>query len=124
MDARRAPAGSRSWRRSRISELRAAGLGRDGGFKSSERAPADRPEGCCTRFVVERGFSGGPVLDDIGNVVWGMIASVDAAGRGVAHAIPAEELWEGVRSAGVGANARLSGHIAARLERAMAAVRE
>ena len=50
-------------------------------------------------FTVEQGFSGGPVLDDLGNVVLGMIAAVDAKGRGVAYAVPAEDLWRALQAA-------------------------
>ena len=50
------------------------------------------PKDSARGFTVERGFSGSPVLDDLGNVVWGMIVAVDIKGRGVAFAVPANDL--------------------------------
>ena len=59
-------------------------------------------------FTVESGFSGSPVLDDLGNVVWGMVIAVAKQGSGVAYAIPAEHLWAALRSAGAETTVRLS----------------
>jgi tetratricopeptide (TPR) repeat protein len=51
-------------------------------------------------FSVKRGFSGAPAMDELGNTVWGMIATVDAAGERVSFAITADDLRMALRSAG------------------------
>jgi hypothetical protein len=53
----------------------------------------------------------------------GMIASVDRAGRGVAHAVPAEDLWAALASAGAGTEVRISDAMDKRAEEAMAGIR-
>jgi hypothetical protein len=45
-------------------------------------------------FAVVRGFSGAPLWDDAGTVVWGMVVEVDAGGRRVAFAIGADRLYD------------------------------
>ena len=45
-------------------------------------------------FVVVRGFSGAPLLDEAGTVIWGMVVEVDARGRPVAFAVGADQLYE------------------------------
>jgi len=45
-------------------------------------------------FTVVRGFSGAPLLDEAGTVVWGMVSEVDAKGRPVAFAVGADRLYE------------------------------
>jgi len=45
-------------------------------------------------FEVVRGFSGAPLLDEAGTVIWGMVTEVDAKGRPVAFVIGAERLYE------------------------------
>jgi tetratricopeptide (TPR) repeat protein len=65
------------------------------------------PENPAGGFTVEGGFSGSTVLDDLGNVVWGMIVAVAEQGTKVAYAIPADDLWAAIRCAGVEATARL-----------------
>ena len=52
-------------------------------------------------FVVGPGFSGSPVMDELGNVVWGMVVSAATTGGGVAYAIPADRLWAALRTAGL-----------------------
>src|SRR5260370_22043032 len=66
------------------------------------------PRNSARGFTVENGFSGSPVLDDLGNVVWGMVIAVAEQGSGVAYAIPADDLWAALRSAGVETTLRLS----------------
>ena len=65
------------------------------------------PENSARGFTVECGFSGSPVLDDLGNVVWGMVVAVAEQGSGVAYAIPAENLWAALQSAGADTTVRL-----------------
>jgi hypothetical protein len=48
-------------------------------------------------FAVVRGFSGAPLLDEAGTVVWGMVVEVDAKGRPVAFAVGADRLYEARR---------------------------
>lgn len=55
-------------------------------------------------FAVVRGFSGAPVLDEAGTVVWGMVAEVDAKGRPVAFAVGADRLYEARQSLQQGAS--------------------
>jgi len=57
------------------------------------------PQNSARGFTVKNGFSGSPVLDDLGNVVWGMVVAV-AEKASVAYAIPAENLWAALQSAG------------------------
>ena len=45
-------------------------------------------------FAVVRGFSGAPLLDEAGTVLWGMVVEVDAKGRPVAFAVGADRLYE------------------------------
>lgn len=66
------------------------------------------PKNSARGFTVESGFSGSPVLDDLGNLVWGMVIAVAKQGTGVAYAIPAEDLWAALKSAGAETTARLS----------------
>ena len=66
------------------------------------------PKDSARGFTVASGFSGSPVLDDLGNVVWGMIVAVAERGSGVAYAIPAEDLWGALRSAGADTTVRVS----------------
>lgn len=49
-------------------------------------------------FAVVRGFSGAPLLDEAGTVVWGMVVEVDAKGRPIAFAVGADQLYEVQRS--------------------------
>lgn len=65
------------------------------------------PQDLARGFTVAAGFSGSPVLDDLGNVVWGMIVAVAEQGTGVAYAIPAENLWAALRLAGAGTTVRV-----------------
>jgi Trypsin-like peptidase domain len=65
------------------------------------------PKDSARGFTVEAGFSGSPVLDDLGNVVWGMIVAVAEKGSGVAYAVPAENLWGALQSAGADTTVRL-----------------
>jgi len=51
----------------------------------------------CVNFAVVRGFSGAPLMDDAGTVIWGMIVEVDAKGRPVAFAVGADRLYEARR---------------------------
>jgi tetratricopeptide (TPR) repeat protein len=62
------------------------------------------------------------VLDDLGNVVWGMVVAV-AKGTGVAYAIPAENLWAAVQSAGAHTTVRVPGATDQQAEAAMAKLR-
>lgn len=48
-------------------------------------------------FSVVRGFSGAPLLDEAGTVIWGMVVEVDARGRPVAFAVGADRLYEAHR---------------------------
>ncbi len=66
------------------------------------------PKSPARGFTVESGFSGSPVLDDLGNVVWGMVVAIAEQGSGVAYAIPAENLWIALQSAGAETMVRLS----------------
>ena len=52
-------------------------------------------------FQVRTGFSGAPVLDDLGNIVMGMVVAVAEEATGVAYAIPTETLWAALTSAQV-----------------------
>ena len=74
-------------------------------------------------FTVEEGFSGSAVLDDLGNVVWGMVVAVAEQGSGVAYAIPAEDLWAALGFAGAETTVRVSDATDRRAEEAMAKVR-
>src|SRR5207302_4287789 len=53
-----------------------------------------------TGFSVKRGFSGAPAMDELGNPVWGMIATVDAGGQKVSFAITADDLRAALSTAG------------------------
>ena len=44
-------------------------------------------------FAVVRGFSGAPLLDEAGTVLWGMVVEMDAKGRPVAFAVGADRLY-------------------------------
>jgi tetratricopeptide (TPR) repeat protein len=81
------------------------------------------PRNLARGFTVESGFSGSPVLDDLGNVVWGMVVAVAEQRSGVAYAIPAENLWAALRSAGAETTVRLSDTTDQRAEAAMAKLR-
>jgi tetratricopeptide (TPR) repeat protein len=81
------------------------------------------PKDSLRGFTVESGFSGSPVLDDLGNVVWGMIVAV-AKGTGVAYAIPADSLWTALRSAGAETTVRLADKTDQSAAKAMARLRE
>ncbi len=54
-------------------------------------------------YFIQRGFSGAPVFDPLGNTVWGMIAAVDdlaqSGQRLVAFAIPADPLYDALIAA-------------------------
>lgn len=65
------------------------------------------PKNSARGFTVASGFSGSPVLDDSGNLVWGMVVAIAAKGSGVAYAIPAENLWAALQSAGAETTVRL-----------------
>jgi hypothetical protein len=65
------------------------------------------PKDSARGFTVEAGFSGSPVLDDLGNVVSGMVVAVAEQRTGVAYAIPAENLWAALKSAGADPTVRL-----------------
>ena len=73
-------------------------------------------------FSVERGFSGAPVLDELGNVAWGMIVAVAKAD--VAYAIPADELRAALAEAGVDSEIRISDNVDADANSAMVVLRE
>lgn len=81
------------------------------------------PESLARGFTVKNGFSGSPVLDDLGNVVWGMIVAVAEAGSGVAYAIPAEHLWTALTAAGADTTVRISDETDRRAAEAMTKVR-
>jgi tetratricopeptide (TPR) repeat protein len=81
------------------------------------------PEDSARGFTVQSGFSGSPVLDDLGNVVWGMVVAVAAQGSGVAYAIPADKLWRALKSAGADTAVRLSDATDRQAETAMAKLR-
>ncbi len=81
------------------------------------------PESPARGFTVKNGFSGSPVLDDLGNVVWGMVVAVAEVSSGVAYAIPAEHLLTALARAGADATVRLSDATDRRAEEAMAKVR-
>jgi tetratricopeptide (TPR) repeat protein len=82
------------------------------------------PTNSARGFMLKRGFSGAPSLDDVGNTVWGMVSAVAEDGSGVAYAIPATDLRDALRRAGVEARARIPDAFDAKSERAMRAVRE
>lgn len=65
------------------------------------------PQNSARGFTVKNGFSGSPVLDDLGNLVWGMVVAVAEQGSGVAYALPAEKLWTALQSAGADTAVRL-----------------
>jgi hypothetical protein len=50
-----------------------------------------------TSFKVVRGFSGAPLLDEAGTVIWGMVVRVDAKERPIAFAVGADRLYEARR---------------------------
>jgi tetratricopeptide (TPR) repeat protein len=75
-------------------------------------------------FTVKNGFSGSPVLDDTGNVVWGMVVAVAEQGSGVAYAIAAENLWAALQSAGADTTVRIPDSTDRQSEAAMTALRE
>jgi hypothetical protein len=58
------------------------------------------PTNSARGFTVRNGFSGSPVLDDLGNVVWGMIVTIAEPDSGVAFAITAEDLLTALKRAG------------------------
>lgn len=64
------------------------------------------PVGLGYGFVVERGFSGAPVFDELGNSVLGMIVAVPAISNGVAYAINADDLWTALKIAGAQTSVR------------------
>src|SRR5271170_791745 len=82
------------------------------------------PKNSARGFTVERGFSGSPVLDDTGNVVWGMVVAVAEQDSGVAYAIPAENLWATLQSAGADTTVRVPDATDRQAEAAMAKLRE
>ena len=82
------------------------------------------PKDSARGFTVESGFSGSPVLDDLGNVVWGMVVAVAEKGSGVAYAIPAENLWAALQSAGADTTVRLPDATDRQAGAAMATLRE
>ena len=77
-------------------------------------------------FSVKRGFSGAPVMDELGNTVWGMIATVDAAGERVSFAITAEDLRQAMRTAGAASTTgvRIEDEADVNARQAMIALRE
>jgi trypsin-like peptidase len=81
------------------------------------------PKNSARGFTVENGFSGSPVLDDLGNAVWGMVVAVGEQGSGVAYAIPAENLWAALRHAEAETTVRLSDAVDRRAEEVMAKLR-
>ena len=81
------------------------------------------PKDSLRGFTVESGFSGSPVLDDLGNVVWGMIVAV-ARSKGVAYAIPADNLLRALRSAGAETTVRLADKTDQHAADAMARLRD
>jgi hypothetical protein len=81
------------------------------------------PKDSARGFTVKRGFSGSPVLDDLGNIVWGMIVAIAEESSGVAYAIPADKLWEALRSAGAESTVRVSDATDSRAEEAMTRLR-
>ncbi len=81
------------------------------------------PTNSARGFTVAGGFSGSAVLDDLGNVVWGMVVAVAEQGTGVAYAIPADNLWAALKSAGAETTVRLSDATDRRAEEAMATLR-
>jgi tetratricopeptide (TPR) repeat protein len=52
-------------------------------------------------FVLGVGFSGAPVMDELGNIVWGMVVAAAQSGGGVAYAIPADRLRDALQRAGL-----------------------
>ena len=72
---------------------------------------------------MKNGFSGSLVLDDTGNVVWGMVVAVAEQASGVAYAIPAENLWVALQSAGADPTVRLPDATDQQAEAAMATLR-
>jgi hypothetical protein len=74
-------------------------------------------------YSIERGFSGSPVLDEMGNIVWGMIAKVDLHGHGVAYAIPADKLRIALRAAHAEAKVRQPDAADKQTEEALASLR-
>ena len=82
------------------------------------------PKDSARGFTVASGFSGSPVLDDLGNVVWGMVVAVAGQASGVAYAIPAENLWAALQSAGADPTVRLPDATDRQAEAAMAKLRE
>jgi tetratricopeptide (TPR) repeat protein len=77
-------------------------------------------------FSVKRGFSGAPAMDELGNTVWGMIATVDAAGEKVSFAIIANDLRLALRLAGADSTTgvRISDELDLDGRQAMIALRE
>jgi histidinol-phosphate aminotransferase len=65
------------------------------------------PKDSARGFTIARGFSGSPVLDDLGNVVWGMISAVAREGTGVAYTITAGDLHAALSAAGVETDVRI-----------------
>jgi hypothetical protein len=82
------------------------------------------PKDSARGFTVEAGFSGSPVLDDLGNVVWGMVVAVAEKSSGVAYAIAAENLWRALQSAGADTTVRLPDATDLQAGAAMAKLRE
>lgn len=82
------------------------------------------PQNSARGFTVKNGFSGSPVLDDLGNVVWGMVVAVAEQGSGVAYAIPADNLWAALQSAGADTTVRLPDGTDRQAGAAMAKLRE
>jgi len=77
-------------------------------------------------FSVKRGFSGAPAMDELGNTVWGMIATVAAAGGRVSFAITADDLRLALRLAGAESTigVRISDELDVDARQAMIALRE
>jgi diguanylate cyclase (GGDEF)-like protein len=50
-------------------------------------------------YFVRKGFSGAPIFDDIGNIIWAMVTTVDDNDHDVAFALPASTLKEAVQFA-------------------------
>jgi tetratricopeptide (TPR) repeat protein len=75
------------------------------------------------RFTIGPGFSGCPALDDLGNVVWGMIVWVVDQEADVGYAIPPDKLWRALKSSGVATSVRASDEADQQAAEAMAKLR-
>ena len=63
------------------------------------RRQLNAPSGGQHGYKVLRGFSGAPVFDELGNVIWGMVVTVETdPGIYIAFSIPAEDLREALRA--------------------------